>query len=229
MYRSVQISLPALLLAVSVAQAGSEPLRGDYTFGHEVNTFCPEKNSQCYWLGPNSSQAARAQLKQIYQDKKPGLYKPVCVVLEGEIDRDSPRDGFAADYDGLIDVTMVHGACEDLSMILPHDLNHRRWVLVAINGDLVENDPRTMTLDFGERLFLEGRDGCLNFRGFIHLEASRINFTAVDFDDRDCTAEERGISRFVDQSIWQVRIEAGNLVLQSAADHLVFARDDWRG
>ena len=67
----MQISFTGLLLMAFLAQAGSEPLRGAYTFGHEVNSFCPEKNSQCYWLGPNSSPDARAQLRQIYEDKKP--------------------------------------------------------------------------------------------------------------------------------------------------------------
>ena len=101
------------LLAGCVTSAQGERLRGEYTFGHEVNVFCPEIDAQCYWLGPNSSQSARDQLKKIYRDKKPGLYKPVCVVVDGVIDRDSPRDGFAADYDGLIDVTSVYGACDD--------------------------------------------------------------------------------------------------------------------
>lgn len=120
----------ALLACSTMAQG--ESLRGDYTFGHEVNVFCPENNSRCYWLGPNSSEEARERLKRIYREKEPELYHPVCVVLEGEIDRESPSDGFAADYDGLIDVSRVHGACEDLSLILPYDLNHRRWVPVAI-------------------------------------------------------------------------------------------------
>jgi hypothetical protein len=71
------------LLSGCAAQAGGERLRGDYTYGHEVNVFCPAINSQCYWLGPNSSQSARAKLKQIYEDGKPGLYEPVCVVVEG--------------------------------------------------------------------------------------------------------------------------------------------------
>ena len=211
-----------------LAQAGSEPLRGAYTFGHEVNSFCPEKNSQCYWLGPNSSQDARAQLRQIYEGKKPGLYKPVCVVLEGEIDRDSPRDGFAADYDGLIEVSVVHGACDDISMILPHDLNHRRWELIANNGEVVDREGNMTTLDFGERLFVEGREGCLSFHGFVDLVSSRLDFSAVEFDDRECPSENRRISRFAEEPVWMGSIESDNLMLQSVGSHLVFTRDDWR-
>jgi hypothetical protein len=47
----------------------------------------------------------------LYQQKKTGLYKPVCMVVEGVIDRDTPRDGFAADYDGLITITLLEGDC----------------------------------------------------------------------------------------------------------------------
>ncbi len=73
--------LPGLLIACVTTALGAS-YRGDYTLGHEVNVFCPQVNAQCYWLGPNSSQAARAQLKRIYDEKKPGLYRPVCVIVE---------------------------------------------------------------------------------------------------------------------------------------------------
>ena len=101
-----------LVLAAANACAELEKLRGDYTLGHEVNSFCPQTGGECFWLGPGSSQAARERLKQIYEQKKPGLYKPVCVVVEAVIDRDSPRQGFASDYDGLIDIVDVQGACD---------------------------------------------------------------------------------------------------------------------
>ena len=103
--------LLALILAGCATAAKGERLRGDYTLGHEVNIFCPQRGAQCYWLGPNSSQAARERLREIYQNKTPGLYKPVCVLVDGVIDRASPRDGFAADYDGLIDIEAVVGPC----------------------------------------------------------------------------------------------------------------------
>ena len=156
-YIFVTISL-VLLIGCST-NAASERLRGAYTYGHEVNVFCPEINSQCYWLGPNSNQAAREQLKQIYHDKKPGLYKPVCVVIDGSIDRESTRDGFAADYDGLIDIESVQGACDEINAITPGDLNHRRWVLAARNGVPVDAAEPSLVLDFGERLFVAGRNG----------------------------------------------------------------------
>ena len=104
--------LPALLAGCTTSAQG-ERLRGDYTLGHEVNIFCPQPGSQCFWLGPHSSRAARADLREIYRQKNPGLYKPVCVLVEGVIDRASARDGFAADYDGLIDIEAVVGPCPE--------------------------------------------------------------------------------------------------------------------
>jgi hypothetical protein len=93
------------LLAGCATQAGSERLRGDYTYGHEVNVFCPAINSQCYWLGPNSSQSARAKLKQIYEDGKPGLYEPVCVVVEGVTGWNSARPIHALHSDATTGVS----------------------------------------------------------------------------------------------------------------------------
>jgi hypothetical protein len=102
-----------ILLDACATSAQAEQVRGDYTFGHEVNVLCPQGGSQCFWLGPNSSQAARQRLKEIYQQKNPGLYKPVCVLVEGVIDSTTTRDGFAADYDGLIDIEAVVGPCPE--------------------------------------------------------------------------------------------------------------------
>jgi len=107
-----------LILVITVgctSSAVSQRYRGDYTLGHEVNTFCPEINSQCYWLSPDTDIRYRNQLKQIYREKSPGLYKPVCVTITGEIDRESERMGFAIDTDGLITITRVYGDCDCLS------------------------------------------------------------------------------------------------------------------
>ena len=57
----------ALLLALQAgcaALAGGERYRGDYTFGHEVS-FCPEINSECYWLGPFQPGGSRTVEKDI--------------------------------------------------------------------------------------------------------------------------------------------------------------------
>ena len=216
------------VLAGCVTNAQGERLRGEYTFGHEVNVFCPAINTQCYWLGPNSSQAAREQLKRIYGEKKPGLYKPICVVVDATIDRDSPRDGFAADYDGLIDITAVHGACEDSAAITPGDLNHRRWVLAERDGSPVDSAQAPVVLDFGERLFVEGRDGCLRFSGFAAIDGERIVFDGLDFDRSACSAGDLAASLFAERPRWRVAFAADGLLLRAGDTRLAFERDDWR-
>lgn len=219
--------LPALL-AGCAALAGGERYRGDYTFGHEVNSFCPEINSECYWLGPNSNQAAREQLKKIYRDKTPGLYKPVCVVVEGVIDRETARDGFAADYDGLIDIVTVIGDCDSGVLIVPGDLNHRRWVLAKRDGVPVDTAEPPTVLDFGERLFVEGRDGCQRFSGFTGLSGNEIVFDEVEFDRSGCSAGDLATTLFRDRSAWRARLVGDALVLSDGVVHLAFTRDDWR-
>jgi hypothetical protein len=217
------------LLAGCVATAQGESYRGDYTYGHEVNVFCPTINSRCYWLGPNSSQAARVKLKQIYEDGKPGLYKPVCVVVEGVIDRDTPRDGFAADYDGLIDIETVHGNCDDSALITPGDLNHRRWVLVEHDGIAVDAKLYPVVLDFGERLFVEITEGCRRFSGFAELDADRIRFDRLESDLSACNGDGPPTSIFPGKISWQlVRKGRNRLELSTTDTRLAFSRDDWR-
>lgn len=223
------VTLASTLLVGCATSVQGERLRGDYTFGHEVNVFCPAINSQCYWLGPNSSQAAREQLKQIYSEKKPGLYKPVCVFVEGVIDRDSPRDGFAADYDGLIDIGTVLGNCDSGIMIVPGDLNHRRWVLVEHDGIVVDAQSDPVVIDFGERLHFEIMDGCQRFSGFAELDADRIRFDHDEHDLSACAGDRSPPGVFAGKTSWQVILEGSNRLELSTTDtRLAFRRDDWR-
>ena len=219
---------PVVAFLAFSAAAQAESLRGDYTFGHEVNTFCPAKNTQCYWLGAKTGPAARNQLKQIYEGKKPGLYKPVCVVVEAVIDRDSPRDGFAADYDGLIHIESVSGTCADQALITPGDLNHRRWVLRARNGEPVDPEKPPVVLDFGERLFVEGRDGCQRFQGFSLLEGDELVLDGLDFDRSGCSPEGVAASLLAHWPRWRIAYVDRNLVLQNGDTSLAFERNDWR-
>lgn len=223
--------LPVIWLGIVASCASSaqgERYRGDYTLGHEVNSFCPEISSECYWLGPNSAQVARERLKTIYRNRQPGRYKPVCVVVDGVIDRDSPRDGFAADYDGLIDIHAVPGACNGGTVIVPGDLNHRRWVLTERNGTSVDASLDPVVLDFGERLFVEGRDGCQRFSGFVVLNDNQLSLDGVDFDRSSCAAGELAACLFVNRLEWQLTFSDEGLVLQDVRTRLDFRRDDWR-
>ena len=215
--------------SASTTNTESQRYRGDYTYGHEVNTFCPAINSQCYWLGPDTSQVLRDQLKALYEQKKPGLYEPVCIIVEGFIDRGTPRDGFAADYDGLITITALEGDCDDSAAITPGDLNHRRWVLAAIDDRAVDAADPIAVLDFGERLFVEGRDGCQRFSGFAELHGNQIAFRKVEFDRSGCATGIPEAALFSEQISWQVALrDRGGLILRNADTSLDFRRDDWR-
>ena len=91
--------------------AAGQRYQGDYTLGHEVNTFCPGSGAQCYWLAPGTGAAVRDQLRSLYEQNAPGLYQPVCMVVAAEIDTESERTGFAIDTDGLITIKRVYGLC----------------------------------------------------------------------------------------------------------------------
>ena len=112
--------------------------RGEYTYGHEVNTFCPKINSQCYWLNPTTSEEIRLQLRQLSENYTNKPYQSVSVVLQGDIDRETKSDGFAADYDGLITATKVFGVCQESEIVTQGDLQHHRWILAGIAGVAID-------------------------------------------------------------------------------------------
>ena len=142
--------------------------RGEYTYGHEVRSFCPAINSQCYWVGGDTSAAVRATLKELGTVPGAAPYTPVCVVIEGRIDRDSKRTGFAADYDGLISVTRVFGRCDETDIVTQGDLQHHRWLLESIDDkplDIELLNGMVPEVDFGERMTVTGNTGCNRFSG----------------------------------------------------------------
>ena len=214
-----------------VSYADHQRYRGSYTLGHEVNTFCPEINSQCYWLSADTGKQVRSRLEHIYREKTAGLYKPVCVLIEGEIDRNSVRTGFAADMDGLINISRVHGDCESTTMVTQGDLQHHRWVLVSLNEQHVDADdwPLLPVLDFGERMFVEGSDGCRQFSGFAALSGDKIIFDALDFINSSCKEGRTSTGRLLIAGTWRIRVDRPNyLVLQQKGLKLTYKLDDWR-
>lgn len=228
---------PLLLLLMLVnavactSVADSQRYRGNYTLGHEVNTFCPEINSQCYWLSPDTDKQIRNQLKKIYQEKSPGLYKPVCVVVTGEIDRESKRMGFAVDTDGLLTITQVFGDCDSSKVVTQGDLQHHRWVLITVDNKPINNKdwPVLPVLDFGERLFVEGGDGCQRFSGFSKLAGDQIAFDEFGFNKNQCETDLSPRRLFSIAGVWRVSItETQYLILENTESTLMFKRDDWR-
>ena len=211
--------------------ADSRRYRGAYTLGHEVNTFCPDINSQCYWLSPDTGEAVRDQLRQIYQQQSPGLYQPVCVIIEGDIDRESERTGFALDMDGLITIRRVYGDCNTSTKVTQGDLQHHRWLLTSVDNRPVDKAlwPVLPVLDFGERLFVEGGDGCRQFSGFARLSGNQILFTDLDFNNNQCKNTHAADEVFSITGAWAVTVdESRYLILKNTASLLRFERDDWR-
>lgn len=224
-----------LLMTVSAVSCNSsadrQRYRGDYTLGHEVNTFCPQISSRCYWLDPDTDGRVRDRLEQIFRDKSPGLYQPVCVIITGNIDRDSERTGFAVDTDGLITVTRVHGECNSSRIVTQGDLQHHRWVLRMLDYRPIRQKewPVLPVLDFGERLFVEGGDGCRKFNGFAKLTGDRIEFNGFEFEHSRCGADHSDRGLFSIAGAWEIGVEDSQyLILENAESRLIFERDDWR-
>ncbi len=152
------------------ASTGGESMRyrGNYTFGHEVNVFCPAISSQCYWLSGDTPGELRAALRRLAEAMTSEPYEPVCVVIEAAIDRDATRDGFARDYDGLITISRIYGRCAETGILTPGDLQHHRWVLDTINSEPVPSagpGERVPELEFGEGMRVTGNSGCNGFSG----------------------------------------------------------------
>ncbi len=234
-FKPVRKPLLLLLLLVNtvacISCSDNQRYRGNYILGHEVNTFCPEISSQCYWLSPDTGKQVRNQLKQIYQQKSPGLYKPVCVIIKGEIDKESKRTGFAIDTDGLITITQVYGDCDSSRVVTQGDLQHHRWVLVTLDNNSINTKewPVLAVLDFGERLFVEGGDGCQQFNGFAQLSGDQIVFNEFEFKNNQCDADRSMQRLFSIAGVWKVNVkESQYLILENTESILKFKRDDWR-
>ena len=206
--------------------------RGNYTIGHETNSFCPQINSQCYWLSPKTPHTVQQQLKALSKEYSTKPYEAVCVVIEGRIDRESEREGFAADYDGLITVDDVYDECSKTNIVIQGDLQHHRWVLNSIN-----NAPVTIrkfntlpTLDFGEQMFVAVNDGCRQFSATAQLDNEVLIFQQVEMIKNTCvTGNSLSDSFALNEKHWTITIsEYGFLRLKSGELVLSFKLNDWR-
>jgi len=227
----------ALVLITGLTEtARSEELRyrGDYTYGPEVDSFCPRINSQCYWLGPGTSGHVRHPLSRLVEVQTTRPYESICVVIAGAIDRDAPRDGFAADFDGLIAITQLHGLCEETAIVTHGDLQHHRWVLERVNGNPVrptDLDYLVPELDFGERMHVAGNTGCNRFTGTGVLSEDMFSVAAIASTKRLCgpyqNELERQLIRVLSNGSAISLTDDKNLILESTDTVLHFATGDW--
>ena len=208
--------------------------RGQYSYGHEVNTFCPQINSQCYWLIPSTTAKIRQQLKKISAQNTDKPYQSVCVVLRGKIDRKTKRDGFAADYDGFIEIYKVFGLCNKTHIVTQGDLQHHRWVLKSINGvdiDLAERSSNIPSLDFGEQMSVSVNTGCEIHPGSTVLRENYIIFTISESNSSSCSAKQKKMNLLLENVLNSgpnITIDsAKNLLLESANTVLKYQLKDW--
>jgi len=96
------------LLAASTAWPADQKLRGRYYFGPDVEVFEPCTQVISYWVKGSDKvlQPLRRRSEEL-RGKRGKPYRPVYVELVGSIDTKTARDGFAANYDGLLHVRKV--------------------------------------------------------------------------------------------------------------------------
>lgn len=206
--------------------------RGDYTIAHEVNSFCPQISSQCYWLSPETPHVVQQQLKALSTQFSAKPYEAICVVIEGRIDRDSEQKGFAKDYDGSMIIEGLYGECTKTNIVTHGDLQHHRWVLNTVNNVPVKLYQFNVlpTLDFGEKMFLAVNDGCKQFNADAVLENKILKFQNIEMIKNTCvTGNKLSDSLALSEKLWVITIpEVGMLELRSDELVLNFKLNDWR-
>jgi heat shock protein HslJ len=234
--RASTFLITAVIVTLLVTVAHAEPLRyrGEYTYGHEVNSFCPAINSQCYWLSGDTHGEVRDALQTLAGQNVSKPYQSLCVVIEAEIDRDASRDGFAADYDGLITVMKSYGRCDETSIVTQGDLQHHRWVLESINGEAIDADSmngRIPDLDFGEHLHVSGNTGCNRISGRASLHDEYIRFGQLISTLMSCSPAqnevERTIQRVLAGTAIEITIRSNYLNLREGEISLRYRLQDW--
>jgi len=211
--------------------------RGSYSFGHEVNSFCPEISSQCYWLSPDTTQQQRNQLRQLVEKNTDKAYEAICVVVEGQINRDPAAKaaiGFAADYDGLFTVSKLYGLCDKPRVVTQGDLQHHRWVLERVNGkkiDALMLNNVIPELQIGEKMMASGNSGCNRFFGKAELREDHFIIEKAATTRMMCPPEQNEMEKLFLQLLGQeskITIDADrNLFLETDETQLKFRLEDW--
>ncbi len=222
------------MLLASLAHAEPSRYRGEYTYGHEVNIFGPAINSQCYWLSGDTPDEVRGALSTLVAQKTAAPYERICVVIAARIDRESRRDGFAADYDGLISVMKLYGYCDEINIVTHGDLQHHRWVLESINGEGLDVDAMQGAipdLDFGEKMHVSGNSGCNRFSGIASLHDEYIRFGPLISTMMACgpvqSEVEGTIQALLAGADIEIEINDNYLILQAGDVSLRYRLQDW--
>jgi hypothetical protein len=101
--------LRAALLLVGISACSrsaipEESVAGCYTFGHEVNVFKPLQGDSVFWVvGPDD---VLQRLRSVHDSLTSKPYEQVWARVLAKRSTQKP-DGFAADYNGLLEVRQV--------------------------------------------------------------------------------------------------------------------------
>lgn len=99
--------LKAALLIIPLLPPGqiqAAELRGLLVYGHEACSLQWCEDNQAFWV--NASRVLHGQIEKGYRSHARGPYDPVYVELDGSLGGRS-TEGFAADYDGTVEVRAV--------------------------------------------------------------------------------------------------------------------------
>lgn len=226
----------SVIVAVPALQANDQAqrYRGEYTYSHDVNTFCPAINSQCYWLDPASNSEIQQQLKALADNATREPYKSICILVQGKIIRETGSDTFAADYDGLINISKYFGLCAQTDLVTQGDLQHHRWVLASINGDklaFAQQGNTIPALDFGEKMSVSINMGCNASTGQAVLRENAIIFQISQSSKSACSAKQLKQERLLKNVLSSepvITINGDkNLFLQSHDTLLKYLPRDW--
>jgi len=211
--------------------------RGEYILGHEVNTFCPHINSQCYWLGSYTGDEEREVLRRLSVQNRVKPYDAVCVVIEGIIHKkmdEHKNDGFAADYDGTIDVDKVYGLCSETDTVTEGDLQHHRWILESVNGqkiDIASLHHKIPELDFGESMYISGTLGCNRYSGQARLDGESFYVDKMVSTRMMCAPQQNTMEQVMHTLLGKpskITLDADkNLILRTEDILLLFRLKEW--
>jgi heat shock protein HslJ len=235
--KSLVVFIFGIILTLPACASGQATrYRGSYSLGHEVNIFCPEINSQCYWLSPDTTQQQRTLLKQLIEENTEKAYQAICVVVEGKINRDPGAKqsiGFAIDYDGLFTVSRVYGLCDKPRIVTEGDLQHHRWVLETMNGealDAIKLNNVIPELEIGEQMMASGNAGCNRFFGQASLHEDRFVIEKAATTRMMCPPAQNDMEWLILQLLGQestISIDVDrNLFLKTDETYLKFRLED---
>lgn len=99
--RYCTLVLILLSAAISAGAGNDQPFKGRYIHSDIANTFQPCDSQQVYWI--NTSSAVQTRLIKFARAHAADRQQAVYIEFRGQL-LDKPGDGFAADYNGLIEI-----------------------------------------------------------------------------------------------------------------------------